>query len=91
MIDAITCWVYGKKAVALNGLGNDLQFKQLNMMPNRHFILGTDSDSAGMKARQRIKQHLTRKVLTQYIFPEGRKDINELTPNEFYNLKEFLL
>lgn len=91
MIDAITCWVYGKKAVALNGLGNDLQFKQLNMMPNRHFILGTDSDSAGMKARQRIKQHLTRKVLTQYVFPEGKKDINELTQDEFYNLKEFLL
>ena len=29
MIDAITCWVYGKYAVALNGLGDELQFRQL--------------------------------------------------------------
>ena len=29
MLDALTAWVYGKPAVALNGLGNDLQFRQL--------------------------------------------------------------
>lgn len=88
MLDALTCWVYGKVAVALNGLGNDLQFKQLSELPCRALILATDSDSAGMKARKRISQNVHNKIITQYILPEGRKDINELTEDEFNNLQE---
>ena len=56
MIDALTCWVYGKYAVALNGTGNENQFKTLRNMPNRKFILATDMDEAGLKARERIRQ-----------------------------------
>lgn len=88
MIDAITCWVYGKYAVALNGLGNELQFHQLNGMPCRKFILGTDSDAAGMKARKRLREHIHGKLITEYIFPAGRKDINDLSEDEFCRLVE---
>lgn len=88
MIDAITCWVYGKYAVALNGLGNDLQFKQLRDLPCRKLILATDSDNAGMRARKRIRANVRNKIITEYLLPEGRKDINELSREEFENMQE---
>ena len=91
MIDALTCWVYGKYAVALNGLGNELQFKQLRELPCRKFILATDNDEAGMRARQRIAKNITNKILTQYIIPENKKDINDLTKEEFDNLQEIFI
>lgn len=88
MIDAITCWVYGKYAVALNGLGNELQFVQLSAMPCRKFILATDNDVAGKNARKRIKQNIYNKLITEYVFPQNRKDINEMTREEFLAMKE---
>ena len=88
MIDAITIWTHHDKyAVALNGLGNDLQFSQLNNMPNRTFILATDNDSAGIKARIRLKKYITNKIIKEIILPSNRKDINECTYNEFENIK----
>ena len=89
MIDALTCWSYGADAVALNGLGNDLQFKQLNEMPCRKFILATDNDDAGRRARKVLRDHLHNKIITELQLPEGKKDINDLTEDEFLSLKEF--
>lgn len=88
MLDALTVWVYGKTAVALNGLGNDLQFKQLNSLPCRKVILGTDNDDAGMRARARIRKHLHGKIITEYVFPEDKKDLNELDLQGFEALEE---
>ena len=88
MIDAITCWVYGKPAVALNGLGNDLQFNQLNKLPYRKFILATDNDEAGTTARKRIRNNIKNRIITEYVFPKDKKDINDLTESEFYDLRE---
>lgn len=91
MLDALTCWQYGKYAVALNGLGNSLQFKQLRELPCRKLILATDNDEAGMKARNRIANNVKNKILTQHILPKGKKDINELTKDEFENLEEIFV
>jgi len=88
MIDAITCWVYGKLAVALNGLGSETQIQQLKAMPCRKFILATDNDEYGKKARVRLRKVLRGKIITEYIFPDGKKDINDLSKEEFDNLKE---
>lgn len=88
MIDAITCWVYGKYAVALNGLGNELQFRQLREMPCRKFILATDNDDAGRAARTRIRKYLKNKLITEFVFPKDRKDINDLSKEEFDKLEE---
>ena len=89
MLDALTCWVYGKYAVALNGLGNELQFKQLRDLPCRKLILATDNDDAGQSARKRIRENLqNRKIISEYILPTNRKDINELSKEEFENLLE---
>jgi len=89
MLDALSFWVVGKDAVALNGLGNELQFKQLRELPCRKIILATDSDERGMAARQRIRQNMQNtKIITEYIFPKGRKDANECTKEELRNLEE---
>ena len=73
MINAITCWVYGKYAVALNGTGTKSQIEQLKLMPNREFVLA--------------RKGLTNKIVTEYVIPEG-KDINDLSKAEFDNLQE---
>lgn len=88
MLDALTAWVYGRYAVALNGLGNELQFKQLRELPCRKLILATDNDGAGLKARERIRKNVTNKLITEYQFPEGKKDLNELEKWEFDGLLE---
>ena len=89
MLDALSFWTVNKYAVALNGLGNELQFKQLRELPCRKIILATDSDERGMAARQRIRQNIqNRKIVTEYIFPKGRKDANECTKEELLNLEE---
>ena len=89
MIDALTCWVYGRYAVALNGTGNENQFKTLRNMPNRKFILATDMDEAGLKARERIKQSLGNKLVTEYVWDINvAKDINDMNKEYFDSLKE---
>lgn len=88
MLDALVCWVWGKYAVAMNGLGTPQQFKALKSLRCRKLILATDNDDKGLKARKKIRENITNKIITEYILPKGKKDINDLTEEEFNNLKE---
>ena len=88
MIDALTAWQFGKYAVALNGLGTELQFKQLRELPCRKLILATDNDKAGMRARDRIRKNVKNKIITEYEFPDGVKDLNDLKDEGFDRLVE---
>ena len=90
MLDALSFWTIGKYAVALNGLGSELQFKQLRELPCRELILCTDMDEAGMKARQRIRDNVKNKIISEYILPKGRKDANECTKDELKALQPVL-
>lgn len=87
MLDALSFWTIGRYAVALNGVGSELQMKQLRDLPCRELILCTDSDEAGMKARQRIRKNVPNKLIAEYILPEGRKDANECTKEELMQLE----
>lgn len=89
MLDALSFWTVGKYAVALNGVESELQVQQLRELPCRKIILATDSDEKGMLARQRLRKKIgDRKLITEYIFPKGRKDANECTADELMNLEE---
>lgn len=89
MLDALSFWTVNKYAVALNGLGNELQFKQLRELPCRKIILATDMDERGIAARKRIRMNMQNtKIITEYLFPKGRKDANECTKEELENLEE---
>lgn len=88
IFNALTCYVYGKPAVALLGLGTEQQYKQLLELPCRKFITALDPDKAGERATQRLKKALGKnKLVTSYVIPEG-KDINDLSKKEFENLLE---
>ena len=87
VINALTCVVYGKPALALFGTGDQLQYDQLNSLPIRHYILALDPDSAGFKGTYRLKRALPNKYLTRYVLPP-KKDINDLSYEEFINLPE---
>ena len=88
MLDALSFWTVKRFAVALNGLGNELQFAQLRELPCRKLILATDNDSAGSKARIRIRKNVRNKIITEYMFPADRKDANECSKEELLNLVE---
>lgn len=73
MIDCIYLWTLKKYAVALNGLGTKTQIEELNKLPCRKFILATDNDEAGQKARERLKQNIKGKIITEIILLERKK------------------
>jgi len=87
MLDALSFWCVGKYAVALNGLGNELQYQQLRDLPCRAVILATDMDEAGRKAREKLRRELPNKIILEYNFPNGKKDANECTPEELSSLE----
>lgn len=89
MIDCILLWQSHHPALALNGLGNDRQFKQLRELPVRHIILATDNDDAGQKARARIKENVKNKLFSEIVFPKGIKDIGECTKEQIDNILEW--
>ena len=86
MIDCILLWQAGHYAVALNGLGNALQFKQLNKLPCRHLILATDNDEAGLSARERIRKEVPNKLITEIDFPKGIKDVGECSKEQIRDI-----
>lgn len=86
VFNALTCVKYGKSAIALLGTGNHTQFNQIQQLPVRTIILGFDGDEAGDKAAIRFAQNVKNKIIHQYQIPRG-KDINDLTEEEFNNLK----
>lgn len=88
MLDALVFWTVGKYAVALNGLGNELQFKQLQTLPCREIILCTDMDEAGLAARSRLRMNIgSAKIIREYYLPKGKKDANDCTQEELRNLE----
>ena len=88
IFNALTCYVYGKPAVALLGLGTPYQFEQLKKLPCRKFITALDGDAAGRRATIRLKKALgNNKLVTSFIIPDG-KDVNDLSFEEFKNLEE---
>jgi DNA primase len=95
-IDALTCWKYRKPAVAL--MGSDVtptQVELLRNMPARTLILGLDNpliDKAGAKGIKKLTEQLREyKLLYQLRYPPGVKDINELTDEEFVEMRTTLL
>lgn len=88
IINALTCWSYGKEAIALFGTGSADQIDILNKLPQvRKLILALDGDEAGVKGTNRLMRGLTNKIVTKLDIPQG-KDINDLTFDEFNSLDE---
>lgn len=87
VINALTCWVYGKQAVALFGTGSEYQINELKKLNVRKIVLALDGDTAGRKGTEKIKEALSDKIVTVLKVPDG-KDINDLSKEEFDALEE---
>ena len=87
IINALTCYVYGKEAIALLGTGSSKQYEVLNKLGIRNYILAFDGDEAGKKGSIRFKKNVTSAFITEMQLPSG-KDINDLSKEEFELLYE---
>lgn len=76
-LNCLTCWKYGKPAMALIGTGNERQYEILNKLPVRTYILAFDPDEAGRKATERFKKHVHGKIIKELVYTDNR-DINDL-------------
>lgn len=84
-LNCLTCWKYGKPAMALIGTGNENQYEILNKLPVRTYILAFDPDEAGRKATERFKKHVHGKIIQELQYQDNR-DINDLQ-EEFLKCK----
>lgn len=83
-IDALTCWTYGVAAVALmNAHATERQLELLRAVPVRKIVSALDADDAGQAGSERLKKHLTNKMVWRLAFPDDVKDVNAMTPEEF--------
>jgi DNA primase len=87
-LNCLTCWKYGKPAMALIGTGNEKQYKILEKLPVRTYILALDPDEAGRKATERFKKNVHGKIIKELEYTDAR-DINDLQ-EEFLNCKKLL-
>lgn len=84
-LNCLTCWKYGKPAMAMIGTGNQKQYEILNKLPVREYILAFDPDEAGRKATERFRKNVHGKIIKELVYTDNR-DINDLQ-EEFLNCK----
>lgn len=84
-LNCLTCWKYGKPAMAMIGTGNEKQYEILNNLPVRSYILAFDPDEAGRKATERFRKNVHGKIIKELVYTDNR-DINDLQ-EEFLNCK----
>ena len=82
-LNCLTCWKYGKPAMALIGTGNKYQYDILNNLPVREYILAFDPDEAGHRAAERFRKNVQGKIIREVQYQEPDKDINDLQEDFF--------
>jgi len=86
-IDCLTCWTNGVPAIATMGSVTEEQIQKLNKSNINILYLCFDNDDAGRKFAARVKSKLNRRILTIDVnLPKNRKDVNDLTIDEWENL-----
>lgn len=82
--NALTCWTHGIPAVALLGLGTDIQKKMIvDNAIIRGVMIAFDGDQAGMLAGLTWQRALKDKKLVKVVEMPTGKDVNDLTAEEF--------
>ena len=86
-INALTLQSWGYPAVALIGTGSKKQLDILNRSGIREYYLCFDGDEPGDKGRQRFINNIRKDVFVNTVHIPRGKDINDLTKEEFENLR----
>ena len=85
-----TLWKLDYPAICLFGTGGGNQYKMLNKLPIRHYILALDNDEAGKKGSRKLVQYLGKTKLLSKVHYIDNRDINELD-EDFKKLKISLI
>ena len=80
VIDAITCWIYGRQAIALFGTVSEEQIKMIQDLPHRSIVLALDNDECGKKGTKFLQKHFE---VTRFTYLKGVKDPGEMTQESF--------
>lgn len=86
VFDALAWWRVGRPAVALLGLGNKRQVRQLEKLPCKTLALALDNDVAGREALLKLKSRIKTKQCYVVDYPSERKDAGECTDEELKNI-----
>ena len=87
-IDALTVWSRGGYAVAIGG--SHISKAQLNILKTlgvRRLVDGLDRDEAGREGWKNLCTYIKGISTYNTKFPVNKKDINDLTEEEFNNIK----
>lgn len=85
--NALTLWNWNIPAIAMFGTGTKHQFELLNKSNILHYYLCFDGDSAGDKGIARFLKNIRKDVFVDVILLPRGKDVNDLTEEQFNNLK----
>lgn len=84
IIDALTCWTHRVAAVSTMGAQPGInQIKLLRRMPILKKVMAYDNDEAGMFGMRKLEKGLG--TMHRLLYPEGVKDINAMTEEQFLN------
>ena len=87
--DCLTANEYGFPAIATLGSPSIEQIKKLGRSGIRSLYVMFDNDEAGRKFTKFLQENLDKRIITTVVtVPQGKKDINDLTRDEFYKAIE---
>ena len=79
IINCLSLWSVGLKAVALNGTGSEYQYELLKNIPNRKLVLALDTgDKSGRIGVNKLYKQLKQDKLLSWLVMPDKTDINEL-------------
>lgn len=89
LIDCLYAYSCGYPACALMGMPSPEQISAINKSPLQVLYMCMDNDNAGRKFVDILQKKLAKRILLVDVrLPAGRKDINELAPDELRALIE---
>ena len=84
--DTLTGWEYGYPTCGTFGRISESQLEQLNMSGLSILYAAFDNDEAGRIFTRLLKTRLAKHIIVKEVrLPQGKKDLNELTKEEFDN------
>lgn len=93
MLNALTFIKNGFCALAMLGTGTNQQYEKLKELPYRKYVVATDGDKAGLRAREKLMKALKYSGFVSALnMPEG-KDINDyggFSKEDFVNLVNYI-
>jgi DNA primase len=87
--DVLTCYTYGYPAIGTFGNPSPYQIEAINKSPIKVLYLAMDNDAAGRRMASTIRSGLDPRIIVKEVhWPNGVKDPNELSYDEFCKVME---